>query len=788
MYRILYINATSELGGTDTDLLETVRVLDKDRFVATVVLPYPGPLDEEYRRLGVVVEYVKLSVMKRFFNLRQIVSFLWNFIPCTLKLMELIRRNRIDLVYTNSLLILNGGIAAKLLRRPAIWHSGEIFTSPRPIGQLLYWVTSALADRIIVSSDAVRSMFPAAKRGKVITVRNGIDLRRFHHCRDGAGIRQQWGIPAESPVVGFIGRFIPWKGVDYFVRSCVEVSRVFPEARFLVVGSTLQGYERYVEEVRQVIRELGLVDKTVLAFNRKDIPDILAAIDVFVHASIRPEPFGIVIVEAMAAGKPVVATNDGGVPEIINSPDVGVLVPPRDVAAMAKAVIGLLRDRPTAIRMGRAVRQRVEEQFDSVTVTRRVETIYLDVLRERARRIPLRPQPGAVQRSRVLFVNGTSEISGADISLLEFIHNMDRRAFDPVVVLPFAGPLVQEFHAEKAEVLFVPMSVLKKTFNPFRLAGIVLALIPSAFRLVRIIRRYGMTLVHNNSSTVLSGGIAAWVAGVRCVWHVREIVQPRIVRFFLCSLIHALSDFIIANSEATKRSWPKRFWPKIKVVFDNVDTSIFDGRCNGIPLRRELGFGPADPVVGFMGRLVPMKGADIFLRAVAEVRHTIPEARFLIVGVPVDKYRRHLTKLLALQKELGLEESVKFVFSRRDVPQLLAAMDIVVSASLSAESFGRVIVEAMAMGKPVIATDTGAVPEIINSPEVGVLIEAGDPAAMAQAIASLIVDRPRREQIGAAGRRRVVEQFQSLEAVREIEGVYQQLVGGHAGSLRLQAR
>ncbi len=81
MYRILYINATSELGGTDTDLLETVRVLDKDRFVATVVLPYPGPLDEEYRRLGVVVEYVKLSVMKRFFNLRQIVSFLWNFIP-----------------------------------------------------------------------------------------------------------------------------------------------------------------------------------------------------------------------------------------------------------------------------------------------------------------------------------------------------------------------------------------------------------------------------------------------------------------------------------------------------------------------------------------------------------------------------------------------------------------------------------------------------------------------------------------------------------------------------------
>jgi glycosyltransferase involved in cell wall biosynthesis len=370
---ILYLNATAELGGADTDLFATVSTLDRTRFTPIVVLPGPGPFDAAYARLGVEVLHLPLPAVTR-------AARPWHLLASTLpnvaRLRRLIRERGVALVYTNSLLLLTGGLAARLAGRPALWHSGEFLDRPRLVGQALYWTTAALASRIIVSSVAVRARFPPWARPRIEVVHNGVDLERFHPARDGAATRAALGIPGEAPVVGFVGRLIPWKGAELFAEIAALVRQRVPEARFLLVGSRLAAYPDYLARVQARLRALGLAACTTVLVDRQDIPELLAAMDVFVHCSLRPEPFGIVIVEAMATGKPVVAAEAGGVPEIISRPGVGRLVPPGDAAAAAAAVTDLLRNPGAAAALGRAARAHVVSHFDLRHATKRVQAIY----------------------------------------------------------------------------------------------------------------------------------------------------------------------------------------------------------------------------------------------------------------------------------------------------------------------------------------------------------------------------------------------------------------------------
>lgn len=238
----------------------------------------------------------------------------------------------------------------------------------------------ALANRIIVCSGPVRDRFPTWARHKVRVIHNACDLERFRPDRDGAAARAALGIPAEVPLVGFVGRFIPWKGVDIFLRAAATVRAEVPHAHFLVVGSRLAGYDAYVRLLHDLIERLGLAASVTVLEDRTDVPDLMAAVDVLVHCSIRPEPFGLVITEGMASGKPVVAADDGGLPEIISSPEVGVLAPPGDADAYARTVIQLLRDSARRRAIGHAAREHVERHFEVGTIVRQAEQVYLEAL------------------------------------------------------------------------------------------------------------------------------------------------------------------------------------------------------------------------------------------------------------------------------------------------------------------------------------------------------------------------------------------------------------------------
>jgi glycosyltransferase involved in cell wall biosynthesis len=213
-------------------------------------------------------------------------------------------------------------------------------------------------------------------------VYNGLDLSDFQANDDPAEVKVELGFDPDTPVVAVIGRLDRWKGQGYFLRAMQQVVREVPEARALVVGDPEPYCLDYYEELQSVAESPELAGKVVFTGYREDTPRLMRGTEVLVHSSSEPEPFGRVIIEGMAMGLPVVATAAGAVPEIVADEVSGVLVPPRDPAAMSDAVIGLLRDAPRRSAMGQKGKERVEELFTVRQYVAGVEQVYRRVLGE----------------------------------------------------------------------------------------------------------------------------------------------------------------------------------------------------------------------------------------------------------------------------------------------------------------------------------------------------------------------------------------------------------------------
>jgi glycosyltransferase involved in cell wall biosynthesis len=224
----------------------------------------------------------------------------------------------------------------------------------------------------------------------VRTIPDGIDLERFNPSVSGERIRRDLGVSDRERLIGFVARLDPWKGADVFVRAAAEVARVSSDTRFLVCGGELPGYEPYAAGLRRLAKELGVEDRLVFTgwrYRLHDIPEVMAAIDVLVHSSIRPEPFGLVLVEAMATATPVVAADDGGVREVVEPGLTALLARPGDHLGVASAVLELLGDSSRASAMGQAGRERAEALFDVGAYVRRVEAVYEGLLKKQPGRV-----------------------------------------------------------------------------------------------------------------------------------------------------------------------------------------------------------------------------------------------------------------------------------------------------------------------------------------------------------------------------------------------------------------
>jgi glycosyltransferase involved in cell wall biosynthesis len=310
---------------------------------------------------------------------RSALVFIKKQVPQILTFIRLFKNHDIDLIHTHSDINLSKPeiIAAKIVGIPSVCHL-HAYTHLNVFDRIF----NNMVDRFIfISEDIMRyHQIKGKPSGKGRVIHNGIDILRFVPTKKAKE-------KCDHLHIGIIGRLDWWKGHDYFIKALPLITQQYPHLRASIVGTVSKSdnylrNKQYQQSLQDLVISLGLEDTVTFTGHRNDIPDFIAGLDILVHASSRPEPFGLVIIEGMACGKPVVATAAGGVPEIIEDNVNGVLVPCKDSRAISLAVIDLLTDRERAMRIGLAGRKTAVEKFTVDRQTRQVENLYHHVLNQ----------------------------------------------------------------------------------------------------------------------------------------------------------------------------------------------------------------------------------------------------------------------------------------------------------------------------------------------------------------------------------------------------------------------
>ncbi len=417
---VLYLDHSAIMSGGEIALYNLVCALDKSRFEPVVGLFTDGPLREKLEEAGVETHVIPLD--PRVLHIRKDSLQVWGLCRCSVslrhpafvyRLYRFVKRRQPAIIHTNSLKAdFLGGLAGRLAGVPVIWHIRDRIASdymPAAAATLVRRAARYIPRFVIANSRAtLASLITTGKPGRdavvllpetAAVVHSGLPPEAFHppgspnSYAQAAAVAHD-GLPSEAyrrrrsscgAIIGLVGRIAPWKGQHIFLEAASRVRARFPEARFMIVGAPLFGEHDYEQRVHQQCAELGLDEVVEFTGHRNDVPDLISQFTILVHASTVPEPFGQVVLEGMVAGKPVVATRGGGVPEIVVDGETGILVPMGDSTAMAEAIIRLLGDPERAQAMGEAGRQRALTEFTIDKTARQIEAVYDQILRTRRR-------------------------------------------------------------------------------------------------------------------------------------------------------------------------------------------------------------------------------------------------------------------------------------------------------------------------------------------------------------------------------------------------------------------
>lgn len=342
--RLLKVMTLFAAGGTEGQVLNLVRRIDRTCFdLQFACLRKWGHFLEEIEQRNIpVTEYRVRSFYTPWLALQQ------------LRLAAQLRRQRIQIVHSYNFYSNVFAIpAAKLAGVPVIIASirdqGVYLTRMQKLVQKL---VCRLADHILVNAVSIRDWLleEGYQARKISVIRNGIDLDRFHRTGNRSGLRAEWGLPEQAPLVLMLSRLNPQKGVDDFIKAAAMVKLQLPHVRFLIIGERLRlhkgvfeqdaGYHNYL---RQLCVNLGVADSVVFTGHRSDVPEFLAEGAVSVLPS-QSEGLSNTLLESMAAGLPIVTTRVGGNAELVEDGVNGILVPPQSPATLAQAIIRILSD------------------------------------------------------------------------------------------------------------------------------------------------------------------------------------------------------------------------------------------------------------------------------------------------------------------------------------------------------------------------------------------------------------------------------------------------------------
>src|SRR3984957_3235194 len=367
---ILFVHHANDMYGADVGLLHSVKSLDRGRHYPIVILPSDMPtgmLSTELDHLGVEYHIAPLGILRRkYFSVRSIVPLAIELLRGIAYVRATARSRGVALVYVNTIVAPSGAIGGKLAGVPVLWHIREFLSIASPFRWALHKALSLCADRIVCISRAVRdSLLKEAPNlaEKSVVVYDAISVAASSGQGYGMEFREELGVPLEAPLVGMVGRITHWKGQEILAEAAGLLRQSHPEVHFVAVGSYFADESHYLHKLQSLIGSLGLKGKFHIADYRSNVTDVYRALDIFVLPSRKPEPFGLVTVEAMTQGRAVIATNHGGTCELIQEGVTGMLVPPSDPKALVGAIQLLLADRALRERIGRVAAKYARENF-----------------------------------------------------------------------------------------------------------------------------------------------------------------------------------------------------------------------------------------------------------------------------------------------------------------------------------------------------------------------------------------------------------------------------------------
>jgi glycosyltransferase involved in cell wall biosynthesis len=639
-------------------------------------------------------------------------------------------------------------------------------------------------DRAFVTAYVANSDF-AARNLRACLGSGGPPVWVVPNGIEGGGLLAADGRPGHSLLC--VGNITPNKGQGVLLEAVRLLRPRHPEIRATLVGRDCTGGRFF----RQAAAS-GLGDTYTAVGFVDDVRLYLARARVVVLPTLHREGMPTALLEAMRAGVAVVASNVGGVSEIVEDGRTGLLVPPGDARSLATAISRLLEDETTRLALASAARQRVLERHDlsgmveghraafecalSCVAARRAPRASEGApaaLRDRgpARVVPPPPLPARV-----------AHVTTADVSLryllLDQLLAIRERGYD---VTGVSSPGPEAGFLESRGIRHAPIAMTRR-LTPF-------ADLRSLAGLYRLMRRRRFTIVHaHNPKPGLLAQVAARLAGVPVVvntvhgFYFHERTRPAVRGFYVAleRIAARCSDLILSQSEEdveTARREGIAPPPRILRLGNGIDVERFDPARIGLEGRRRtrkaLGIEPDAPVVGFVGRLVKEKGVAELLAAARLVTRRVPHARFLVVGDTDPEKPDRLT--LDAVRELDPTGAFVFAGFRQDVPELYHSMDVFVLPS-HREGFPRAPMEASAMGLPCVVTDVRGCRQAVKHRGNGFLVPVGDANALADAVLAVLADPGLARRLGEEGRRRALLEFDQRLVFATVLAEYERLL------------
>jgi glycosyltransferase involved in cell wall biosynthesis len=390
---------------------------------------------------------------------------------------------------------------------------------------------------------------------------------------------------------------------------------------------------------------------------------------------------------------------------------------------------------------------------------------------------------------KILYIDPFSvpnSMGGSQKSLLDIMIGM--KDFGHEVILGNPGEGLLNIEAKKRDLtainFFLPNIIdtritlgTRRIFNIFAAIYDVCILFLSGFSIFLLIRKYKPDIVHANQILVsIAAGFACKLGEIPCVWHIRENpadhISGYVIKIFGI-LGFLFSDRIMVNSQYTANTFRNTsLQNKIVVIPIGIENTT-DQRMNKSANSKEKDFN-STKVISIFGRITPRKGHKVLIRTLKILKRKQLKYDLLIFG-HINENDPYYLSLLSLIDELGLIPNIRFCGFKTAISPILSTSDIIVAPSIESETFGRTIIEAMAAGKPVVATRVGAHPEIIEDGVTGFLVEPNNSKELADRIEKILLDQDLAKSIGERGRERYEEFFTLERYCKNIENIYEGL-------------